>query len=230
MKSFPLRSAPAALLLALTVAACGSATGGAAQTSPPAPVPAPAPMGDAAAVARARADSARLPYTEADIHFMTAMIAHHAQAVEMARLAPTRAASPAVRTLAARIINGQQDEIAIMQQWLRDRNQPVPDASAAAMHHHGAGHAMPMAGMLTDEQMRRLAQTQGATFDRLFLSYMIQHHQGAVGMVSALFGTHGAGQDETVFRFATDVNVDQTTEIARMQRMLADLILEGGAP
>ncbi len=81
-----------------------------------------------------------------------------------------------------------------------------------------------MPGMLTDAQLRQLEQARGAEFDRLFLRYMIQHHRGAVAMVRELFDTHGAGQDETVFRFATDVNVDQTTEIARMQRMLADLL------
>jgi uncharacterized protein (DUF305 family) len=85
-----------------------------------------------------------------------------------------------------------------------------------------------MPGMLTAAQLRQLEAARGEEFDRLFLSFMIQHHQGAVAMVKALFGTPGAGQDEAVFRFATDVNVDQTTEIARMQRMLADVLF--GAP
>lgn len=212
---YPFRSAPAALLLALSVAACG---GAAAQgTAPSAPAPATAGI-------------EALRHTDADVHFMTVMIGHHAQALEMARLAPERAATPAVRTLAARILNGQQDEIATMQRWLRDRGQPVPDAhGAAAHHHHGHDASAPMPGMLSDAQMRQLAAARGEAFDRLFLSYMIQHHQGAVSMVTTLFGTNGAGQEETVFRFATDVNVDQKTEIARMRRMLADLIVDGGA-
>ncbi|MBW3572659.1 MAG: DUF305 domain-containing protein, partial [Gemmatimonadetes bacterium] len=156
------------------------------------------------------------PWTEADVRFMSGMIGHHAQAIEVARLAPTHGASPAVRTLAARIINAQEDEIATMQQWLRDRGQPVPDAAHA--HHH----LMP--GMLTPEQVRQLEQARGADFDRLFLTLMIQHHRGAVQMVSELFGSYGAAQDETVFKFASDVNVDQTTEIDRMQRMLEGML------
>lgn len=191
----------------------------------------------------ARTDSAAVPYTEryawteADAHFMSSMIGHHAQAVEMARLAPERTQTPSIRTLADRIINAQRDEIATMQTWLRDRGQPVPEAREGMAHHagHGAaehaetGHAL-MPGMLTPEQMEQLRQSTGAEFDRLFLTYMIQHHRGAVSMVEQLFGTHGAGQDETVFKFASDVNVDQATEIARMQRMLADLIFGVPAP
>jgi len=198
---------------------------------------APAPADDAA-VLRARADSARLPYTPADIRFMTLMIGHHAQALEMARLAPTHGASPAVQTLAARILNGQQDEIVTMQRWLRDRRQPVPDVADGHAGHampagdshaaHGASHgdhdAAAMPGMLTPAQMQELDAARGTEFDALFLRYMIQHHRGAVTMVKELFATYGAGQDETVFRFATDVNVDQMTEIQRMETMLADIL------
>lgn len=168
-------------------------------------------------------------WTEADARFMTAMIGHHAQAIEMSRLAPDRAQNAAVRRLAERIINAQEDEIATMQLWLRDRNLPVPDPHAA----HGAGHeghGERMPGMLTAEQMARLEQARGAEFDPLFLQMMIQHHRGAVSMVTQLFGSYGAGQDETVFKFASDVNVDQATEIARMQRMLADLLFGSPAP
>lgn len=194
--------------------------------------------------AAARPDSARPRYTPADVQFMSAMIGHHAQAVTMSRMADSHGASPSVRTLAARIINSQQDEIAIMQQWLRDRGQPVPQPSASGSHdmgHDMAGMdhdmAMPgmaasgtttsgavMPGMLTAPQMAALDRARGREFDRLFLTGMIQHHRGAVGMVRTLFGTFGAGQDEAVFKFASDVNVDQTTEIARMQQMLAALL------
>jgi uncharacterized protein (DUF305 family) len=238
----------AAVLSVIALTACTSAarppvadapqpTGGA-----PAAPGAQVGQGLAAAIARARADSARLPYTAADVRFMSAMIGHHSQAIVMARLAPTHGASPAVRTLAERIISAQQDEIAIMQQWLRERQQPVPDpATAGAMMHHPpaagvagapdphAGHAMPMPaampGMLTDAQLKQLDAARGPEFDRLFLTFMIQHHRGATAMVTELFGTYGAAQDETVFKFASDVNVDQQTEIARMQRMLLALEL-----
>ena len=84
--------------------------------------------------------------------------------------------------------------------------------------------------MLTEEQLRQLDAARGAEFDRLFLSSMIQHHRGAVTMVKELFGSYGAGQDEIVFKLASDVNVDQTTEIARMERMLVTLVLEGRLP
>jgi uncharacterized protein (DUF305 family) len=114
-----------------------------------------------------------------------------------------------------------------MQRWLSDRNQVVPEAKAAPMKmmHGGVEHEMMMPGMLTDEQMKELAQARGQKFDELFLRYMIQHHEGAVGMVSDLLASHGAAQDNSVFRIATDINVDQTTEIARMRRMLAEITL-----
>jgi uncharacterized protein (DUF305 family) len=185
-----------------------------------------APQGEAAAIARARADSLRYPYTAADIHFMSAMIGHHAQAIVMSRMAPTHGASPAVRRLAERIINAQQDEIATMQRWLAERRLPVPEARPGPMKMtmDGMEHEMMMPGMLTDAQMAELERARGPEFDRLFLVDMIQHHRGATSMVRDLFATPGAAQDETVFKFANDVNVDQTTEIARMQRLLADVM------
>jgi uncharacterized protein (DUF305 family) len=266
IRRHPMPAIAVGALLGATVA-CGGARGGAAV--PPAPTGATASAGAAratdAGIARARADSLRLPWTAADARFMTHMIHHHSQAIVMARLAPTHDASPTVRTLADRIINAQQDEIATMQRWLRDRLQPVPEpdtaratgamgGSAAAgtatgtatggAHAHHGGAATPaagamggmasmdhasMPGMLTAAQLRELDAARGGEFDRLFLTYMIQHHRGATQMVRELFGTYGAAQDETVFKFASDVNVDQTTEIARMQRMLA-AITALGAP
>jgi uncharacterized protein (DUF305 family) len=173
-------------------------------------------------IAKARADSVRHPYTQADVNFMTGMIAHHAQAIVMSKWAPTHGASPSVQTLASRIINAQTDEIAIMQNWLRDRQQPVPAATATGMKMmmNGQEQVMLMPGMLTEAQMKQLDDARGPDFDRLFLTFMIQHHQGAVTMVHNLVESTGAGQDEIVFKFAGDVEVDQTTEIARMQRML----------
>ncbi len=186
-------------------------------------------QGQAAAVAKARADSARYPYTSADVNFMAGMIHHHAQAIVMAKQAPSHGASPAVRTLCDRIINAQQDEITAMQRWLRDRNQTVPEATATAMKMvmNGMEHDMLMPGMLSEAQMKDLDESRGPKFDRLFLTGMIQHHKGAVSMVADLFNTFGGAQDELTFKFASDVQVDQTTEIARMQKMLFMLELEG---
>jgi uncharacterized protein (DUF305 family) len=188
-----------------------------------------------AAMAKARADSAQYPYTNADVGFMTGMIAHHAQAIVMSRMAPSHGASASIRTLAERIINAQQDEIATTQMWLRDRNKPVPDPNTSGMQmpmngSMGSMQPMLMPGMLTEAQMKQLDAARGKEFDRLFLTFMIRHHQGAVKMVSDLFDTNGAAQDQTVFKFASDVNADQTTEIARMQRMLDALDSGSYAP
>ena len=182
----------------------------------------PEPMGEAAAIARASADSARYPYTEADIRFMSGMIHHHAQAIKMARWAPTHGASPAVIRLTERIINAQTDEIVVMSNWLSARRQPVPqpNADGMTMTMGGEQHVMLMPGMLSEAQMKELDAARGVEFDRLFLTFMIQHHKGAVSMVKELFAAHGAGQDETIFKFASDVEVDQTTEINRMLEML----------
>jgi len=209
---------------------------------------APAPrstyqMGQAGATARARADSLRYPYTKADIDFMSGMIHHHAQAITISRWAPTHGASPGLLRLTSRIINAQTDDIVLMQNWLRDRNQDpmmvdsagkvtmrMPGSGAAAMSHEGhdmAGMKMggmaDMPGMLTDAQMKALDAARGREYDRLFLIYMMQHHRGAVSMVKTLFGSTGAGQDETIFKFAADVEVDQSTEIKRMLTMLLEM-------
>ena len=220
--SFRARSAVALISLG-SLAACGGARGGTAL--PQYPVGA---TGQAGATARARVDSLRYPYTAADINFMAGMIHHHAQAIVMARWAPTHGASPAVLRLCERIVNAQMDEIALAQRWLRDRNQEVPEPDPSGMKGmkmkmNGEEHEMLMTGMLTAAQMRELDAARGQDFDRLFLTFMIQHHRGAVSMVKELFAAHGAGQDETIFKFASDVNVDQTTEINRMLEMLLSL-------
>lgn len=197
-----------AALLVPCVLACGSAAGAAAQ---------------------APADTVRgaLRYTSADVDFMSGMIAHHAQAVAMARWAPSHGASSSVQTLCLRIINAQTDEIALMQRWLGDHHQPVPAADPRGMRMAGMDQPMLMPGMLTPVQMAQLDSARGPEFDRLFLRFMIQHHGGAVSMVNHLFA-QGAGEEETVFKFASDVYADQTTEIARMQRMLGSVLF--GAP
>jgi uncharacterized protein (DUF305 family) len=166
--------------------------------------------------------AAQAPISAADVKFITGMIPHHAQAVKMARWAPTHGASPALQRFAERIAVAQRDEIAMMRTWLRENKFPVPDTNAThvMMQHDGASHAMLMAGMLTDDEMAQLDAARGLEFDRLFLRFMIRHHEGAVTMVDELFASHGAGQDEFVFRFASDVFADQTTEIEFLQGML----------
>ena len=212
--------------LATTMIAVGACRGTPGPKSEPSPALAVSPpASDAAGIAKARADSARLPYTETDVHFMSGMIGHHSQAILMARWAQSHGANPSVRTLAERIINAQQDEIAIMKQWLRDRLQPVPEVTPTGvkMTMGGMVHDMPMPGMLTEAQLKELDAARGPEFDRRFLTFMIQHHRGAIQMVKELHSTPGAAQDELVFKLSNDVNVDQTTEIARMQRMLVSL-------
>ena len=224
---------PVALLIGLLgLGACASA-----RASGPA-----FQMGDAGAIARARTDSLRYPYTQADIDFMSGMIHHHAQAIVISRWAPSHGASASVQRLTARIINAQTDEITLMQTWLKDRNQapPVVDSAGNVTMAGHPGHVMPghdmsampgmaggamptMPGMLTDAQMKQLENARGSEFDRLFLTFMIQHHRGAVTMVKTLFEAPGAGQDETVFKFANDVEVDQSTEIKRMFTMMLEM-------
>jgi uncharacterized protein (DUF305 family) len=163
------------------------------------------------------------PYSDADIGFMTGMIPHHAQAVIMAGWAPTHGARRDVAILCERIVVGQADEIRSMQQWLSDRGLPVPDATSTRMKMkmNGVEHDMLMPGMLTDEEMAELDKARGAEFDRLFLLGMIKHHQGAIDMVNDLFKAYGAAQDDTIYKFASDVFADQSIEIDVMRNMLA---------
>ena len=226
------------LHLLIVVLGTGACTGGGG--APPSPAPtdsppavsaepttttpttitaAPAPV----AVVAARADSVRDSFNDADVAFITDMIHHHAQALVMARMAETHGASSQIRVLAARIINAQNDEIALMQRWLRDRGLPVPDPEHMQ---HGGHHMDDMPGMLTPEQLERLDQARGPEFDRVFLQFMIQHHEGALVMVEELFGSYGAAQGDAIFKIASDVGADQSTEIDRMRLMLRDMIFE----
>jgi uncharacterized protein (DUF305 family) len=166
------------------------------------------------------------PYGEPDVHFMSRMIHHHAQAMLLASWAPSHGAGPALRTLAERITVSQRDEILAMQRWLRERGLPVPGGDPSHSMMHGIEHT-PMPGMLTHEQLAQLDRARGADFDRLFLAYMIQHHQGAVSMVDELLRSAPSARDSFVFRFASDVHADQTAEINRMVRMLATLPAPG---
>jgi uncharacterized protein (DUF305 family) len=167
--------------------------------------------------AAAATDQSRIRYTGADVRFMQGMIGHHAQAIEMTALVPSRTTREAMKLLAQRIEVSQRDEIAMMRGWLRARGQSVPDVHAS---HHDGGALMP--GMLTPVEMAQLAAASGPAFDRLFLESMIKHHDGALVMVQDLFATPGAGQDPEMFAFASDVDADQRMEIARMSALLKE--------
>jgi uncharacterized protein (DUF305 family) len=169
----------------------------------------------------------------ADVSFMQGMIMHHAQAVEMTDLLRTRSHDPAMQALGKRMSISQTDEMEYMQQWLEDRGAPVSMAAQMDMSHmdHGdpkamaAMHmeAMPlMPGMLTPQQMEALAKAAGPSFDHLFLTGMIQHHTGALVMVEDLFDTPGAGQDNVLYDFATDIENTQSAEIKIMREMLKE--------
>ena len=154
-------------------------------------------------------------YTAADVHFMQGMIAHHAQAIHMSRLAAARGANPRVLKFANKIDQSQMAEIGLMQDWLRANKQFVPDTSS--------WRTMSMPGMLTAEQLAQLNEAKDTEFDRQFLTLMIQHHRGALQMVADLMATPLAAQDVDVNVFANDVELVQTTEIGIMLQMLADL-------
>src|SRR5256885_326024 len=164
----------------------------------------------------------RLPFSDADVEFRSGTTPHHAQAVVMAGWAPSHGARSDVAVLCERIVVGQRDEIAMMQTWLRDRGLEVPDAASTRhkMTMNGMTHEMLMPGMLTDEEMAELDRARGPEFDRLFLTGMIKHHQGAIDMVDTLFKAYGAAQDEMIYKFASDVYADQSIEIDRMHEML----------
>jgi uncharacterized protein (DUF305 family) len=150
---------------------------------------------------------------------MQGMIGHHAQALEMTALLPSRTAREDMHLLAHRIELSQADEITLMQRWLQVRGAEVPD-----VHAHHAHDAVLMPGMLTPDEMDRLAMASGAAFDRLFLEFMIKHHDGALVMVDQLFSTAGAAQEPEIFAFASDVDTDQRIEIDRMSAMLGEML------
>lgn len=175
-------------------------------------------------------------WTEADVRFMQMMIPHHAQALEMTALVDQHATTVAVQRMALRMKISQRDEIALMERWLRERDQDVPQwqgamadggmtgASMGGMAGmDGMGSMAMMPGMLTPQQMEGLRAARGPEFDRLFLQYMIQHHEGAIVMVRDLFTARGGGQESEIFQFASHVDADQTAEIERMQGILEQM-------
>lgn len=155
---------------------------------------------------------------------MQGMIMHHAQAVEMTALIASHTTNKELRLFGARISHSQSDEMAFMKRWLAARGEPVvPQMPSMGTHMPGmdmTSHSMLMPGMLTPKQMEALRKAKGAEFDKLFLSGMIQHHNGALVMVKQLFDTAGAGQDAELFSFATDVDSGQRAEIKVMEKML----------
>ncbi len=202
---FPRAAGLAAVAILAVALSGGAATPVAAQSSPTV----------------ASTDTVIRGYTRADVDFMTGMIAHHAQALIMSRWAPSHGASEPILTLTSRIINSQKDEIQTMQRWLRDHGKPVPEGSA---EHLTMGMMMP--GMLTDQQMAELDSARGPEFDRLFLRLMIQHHTGALTMVDTLFSKTGAAQEDLVYKIASEIQSDQSTEIARMRKMLTAMVID----
>lgn len=166
------------------------------------------------------ADIGGTRYTDADVRFMSGMIPHHAQALDMTALVPDRAANEAFKGMALRMRISQRDEIGLMTRWLVERGEePLPTDA----HRQMLNGAMPsMHGMLTQDQMQQLTAAEGVAFERLFLEFMIQHHQGAIMMVRELYNSSGAAEDTTVNFFASEVDSDQVIEIRRMQQMLAE--------
>jgi uncharacterized protein (DUF305 family) len=214
----------AALLLAAVAGACRTASVAPATpvsgTEPAPPIVQPGAPGQPTRVITAdkAADLSQVQSTAADVRFMQGMIGHHGQAIEMTALLASRTVREDMRKLAQRIEVSQADEINMMQRWLEARGQDVPGPHA--MHMHGATL---MPGMLTAEEMARLASAKGDEFDRLFLEGMIKHHAGALTMVQDLLSTPGAGQESEIFAFASDVEADQRMEIDRMGAMLKEL-------
>jgi uncharacterized protein (DUF305 family) len=200
---------------AVCAAGCGSASSGSAP-----PVIQPGAPGQQDKVLTADTASA-LPqpkFSPADVTFMQGMIHHHSQAIDMVELLYQRTASDDMRKLARRIEVSQNDELGMMRRWLEARGQEVPGPHA---HHMPGAPLMP--GMLTPDEMAKLATVKGPEFDRLFLEGMIKHHSGALTMVADLFATAGAAQGSEIFAFASDVDADQRMEIDRMSAMLKEL-------
>ncbi|MCH1569758.1 MAG: DUF305 domain-containing protein [Longimicrobiales bacterium] len=221
MMTIDIRSLSTFALAAVLAACSGNA---------PSPASAPAPAGDGPRIVQpgAPGQSGRtfsadelaqvegVSYTDADVRFMQGMIPHHRQALDMTALVRQNAGSEAVRQMALRMEISQRDEIAMISSWLRERGESIEMPGMGAMQHS-------MMRMLTPEQMRELSNSRGTEFDRLFLEGMIQHHLGALDMVTQLFNTSGAAQESTVFKFAEDVDADQLMEIERMQAILDQL-------
>jgi uncharacterized protein (DUF305 family) len=192
-----------------------------------------APGADTREITPAEAvELSRTSFTPGDVQFLQHMLIHHGQAIEMVALLEVQGSSLQIKRLGQRIALSQEAEMDLMRNWLTERGQPLAMSDMHAGHMAGMSHAMPMRspgdtalmpGMLTPNQMTALADAEGPAFDRLFLQGMIQHHQGALDMVSALMTQPNAAQDPMLSDFATSVVADQSAEILRMQSILSEL-------
>jgi uncharacterized protein (DUF305 family) len=220
--SFPLAGVVLLAATAAMAAACRTSSGAGATPV----IVQPGAPGEASRVVGAEQarDLSKVGATPADVKFMQGMIHHHAQAIDMTELLKTRTNSEDMKKLGLRIQVSQTDEIRMMQRWLQAHGADAPDPHAMhmpGMIMPGMDHGPMMAGMLTPEEMTHLAGLKGADFDRVFLEGMIKHHGGAITMVQELFAAPGAGQESTIYAFASDVVSDQQMEIDRMSGMLA---------
>jgi uncharacterized protein (DUF305 family) len=214
----------ATVAMSLAVACSAAAQGSQTDLPAAAPIIQPGPPGAPSKQLPPDTRPAMPPKSAADIDFMQGMIMHHSQAVEMTALIESHTENPEIRALGARISRSQSDEIQFMKRWLTARGEAtsmemrgMPDMDM----HGNPMQAMP--GMLTPQQMTALRAARGAEFDRLFLTGMMQHHNGALIMVRQLFDTPGAGQDADLFDFATDADNTQRAEIRIMQGMLQEV-------
>ncbi len=210
------RTSRAALAAALLLSASGIAHAQSAQiVQPGAPGQASKTL-----TAEQATKLAQASYTPEDTAFMQHMIVHHGQALEMAKLVKDRTNNADIITVAGRIEASQADEITFMNTWLGERGEPLEDPKMAG---HGEHMHMMMKGMASPEDMKALAAAKGADFDRMFLTLMIAHHEGAVDMVHELFDEDGTAADPLLFQFASDIDSEQTGEIKRMDKVLAAL-------
>ena len=174
---------------------------------------------------------AKNTFSEDDVSFMTNMIPHHTQAVELANLVEGRTNTPDLVEIAGRIKASQADEIEFMRNWLKERGQSAPGATGghgAHAGHGGAGHVMTeemmlRMGMASQDQLAQLAAAKSTAFDKLFYELMIRHHEGAVTMVEDLHDLPGSAYDPVLFEFTNDIVSDQTKEIERMNGLLTGL-------
>jgi uncharacterized protein (DUF305 family) len=214
----------AATILVCAVSAQDSAKGSQQSGSAGPVVVQPGAPGEATKTLPANTRAVLPAKSRADVEFMQGMIMHHAQAVEMVALMTERTENKDLRLLGAKISSSQTSEIRFMKRWLATRGEAtsmkMPEMAAMEGMHHEHGAMMLMPGMLTAEQMKALREAKGTEFDRLFLTGMIQHHNGALTMVKDLFNTAGAGQDAEIFEFATDADNTQKAEIKIMEGML----------
>jgi uncharacterized protein (DUF305 family) len=150
-------------------------------------------------------------FNDADVMFAQMMIPHHQQAVEMAELAGTRAADKEVKTLAAKIKAAQDPEIRTMRGWLAQWGKPLPPEGV----NPAMGHEMP--GMMSQEDMKKLADAKGTAFDRRFAELMIEHHDGAIEMART---EQAQGANPAAKKLAENIETAQQAEVAQLRQIL----------